>query len=94
MKDCAHEKLIIGTGPVDLHLAKTVLQHQISYEHIKAADDVDGNEHHEVYTTGHILSYPKPAENSDFPMPIEYPDFARVLILIGQMKLSLHNAIT
>ena len=72
-----HKHLVIGAGPVGLAMAKALKDNGIPYDQVDAAAALGGNWHHGVYATAHIISSRKTTEFADYPMPADYPDFAR-----------------
>ncbi len=67
--------LVIGAGPCGLSHAKALADAGIEYEQVEADDEVGGNWYHGTYRTAHIISSRKTTEFTDFPMPVDYPDF-------------------
>ncbi|MEO7538975.1 MAG: NAD(P)-binding domain-containing protein [Pyrinomonadaceae bacterium] len=67
--------LIIGAGPCGLSHAKALKDAGIPYDQVEADDEVGGNWYHGTYRTAHIISSRKTTEFTDFPMPVDYPDF-------------------
>ncbi len=67
--------LVIGAGPVGLAMAAALKRRGIPFDLVDAGSGVGGNWLHGVYRSAHIVSSKKATEYTDYPMPVDYPDF-------------------
>ncbi|HNP86183.1 MAG TPA: NAD(P)-binding domain-containing protein [Kouleothrix sp.] len=66
---------VIGAGFCGLGVMAALRRHGIAFEAFERDDRLGGNWYHGVYETVHIISSRKTTEYSDYPMPLNYPDF-------------------
>ena len=73
---------IIGAGPNGLSMAKRLRDHNISYDHFDASDEVGGNWYYQnpnnmsaCYKSLHIDTSKWRLAYEDFPVPEHWPDF-------------------
>ena len=72
--------LIVGAGSSGLAVAKNFLEHGIPFECVEREDDVGGNWYYgrpasSVYRSTHLISSKRLTEYTDYPMPVEYPEY-------------------
>jgi cation diffusion facilitator CzcD-associated flavoprotein CzcO len=71
---------IVGAGPSGLTAAKNLKGHGIDFDVFEKNDEVGGNWYYgapnsSVYKSTHLISSKPLTEFTDFPMPVEYPQY-------------------
>lgn len=71
---------IVGAGTSGLAVAKNFLAAGIPFDCLEREDDIGGNwyfgkPNSSVYASTHLISSKRLTEYTDFPMPVEYPEY-------------------
>ena len=81
-RDCSSRYCIIGAGAAGITAAKNLQQQGLAFDIIEREDDVGGTWYYgcsssAIYKSVHMISSKSFSEYTDFPMPGDYPTYAR-----------------
>lgn len=82
IRDCLDRYCIIGGGAAGIATAKNLREHGIAFDLIEREDDIGGTWYYgkpcsAIYQSVHMISSREFSEYTDYPMPADYPTYAR-----------------